>query len=47
MDIDNFEWPTHIVLNLDAPFQVIEPHDFEQHLAAIAARLGQNEHFGV
>lgn len=42
MDTDSFRWPTHIVTNLDVPFTVISPAEFELHLTAIAARLGRS-----
>jgi hypothetical protein len=39
MDSDSFQWPTHIVANLDAAFTVIEPAAFRDHLRAVAVRL--------
>lgn len=39
MDSDSFRWPTHIVANLDASVTVIDPPEFRDHLAAVAARL--------
>jgi predicted DNA-binding transcriptional regulator YafY len=36
MDADSFRWPTHIVTSLHAPFRVVTPPDFEQHLNSIA-----------
>lgn len=39
MDADSFLWPTHIVAALEAPFIVIEPPEFEEHLALVAERL--------
>lgn len=39
MDADSFEWPTHIVANLNAEIVVIEPPAFEHHLRAVADRL--------
>ena len=39
MDTDSFRWPTHIVANLDAPFTVVSPPAFQQHLLALAAQL--------
>lgn len=42
MDADTFEWPTHIVVNLDSPVEVVEPPAFEQHLRSIADLLGRS-----
>jgi hypothetical protein len=28
MDIDTFQWPTHIVTNLDAPCTTVAPPEF-------------------
>ena len=39
MDTDSFRWPTHIVANLDAPFTVVSPPAFQQHLLSVAARF--------
>lgn len=39
MDTDTFEWPTHVVAGLEAPFEVVEPEAFDEHLRAVAERL--------
>ena len=39
METDSFRWPTHIVANLDAPFRVVSPPSFQQHLGSVASRL--------
>jgi predicted DNA-binding transcriptional regulator YafY len=39
MDTDSFHWPTHVATGLEAPFEVIEPADFRDHLRAVAERL--------
>lgn len=39
MDTDSFRWPTHIVANLDAPFTVLGPPEFREHLRTLARRL--------
>jgi predicted DNA-binding transcriptional regulator YafY len=39
MDTDSFRWPTHIVANLDAPFTVVGPAAFEQHLRTVATQF--------
>ena len=36
MDADSFRWPTHIVADLGAPFTVIGPPEFREHLRSIA-----------
>ena len=42
MDADSFRWPTHIVANLDAPFAVISPPAFRQHLVSVARQLHES-----
>ncbi len=39
MDTDSFRWPTHILADLDAPFAVVEPPAFAQHLFAVATQF--------
>ncbi len=39
MDTDSFRWPTHIAANLDAPFTVISPPEFREHLRDVATRF--------
>ncbi len=39
MDTDSFLWPTHIVANLDTPFEVVSPPSFAEHLRSLGARL--------
>lgn len=38
MDTNTFQWPTHIVANLDAACTVIGPPAFQQHLLAVATK---------
>jgi predicted DNA-binding transcriptional regulator YafY len=39
MATDTFQWPTHIVANLPAPFTVVGPPKFTQHLREVATRI--------
>jgi predicted DNA-binding transcriptional regulator YafY len=39
MDTDSFRWPTYIVTSLGAPFRVVAPAEFEQHLRSVRAQL--------
>jgi predicted DNA-binding transcriptional regulator YafY len=39
MTTDSFVWPTHIVTNLNAPYNVVTPPRFQQHLLAIAQQI--------
>jgi predicted DNA-binding transcriptional regulator YafY len=42
MNTDSFRWPTHIVANLDAPYTVVSPPAFQQHLASVATRFHES-----
>lgn len=39
IDADSFQWPTHIVANLDAPVTVISPPAFSQQVRSVARHL--------
>jgi predicted DNA-binding transcriptional regulator YafY len=39
MNTDSFIWPTHIATNLTAPFTVIGPPEFKQHLHEVSTRI--------
>ncbi|MFN8021109.1 MAG: YafY family protein [Acidimicrobiales bacterium] len=39
MESDSFVWPTHLLAELDAPFRVVSPPEFERHLRGLADRL--------
>jgi predicted DNA-binding transcriptional regulator YafY len=39
MTTDSFQWPTHILANLDAPSTVVGPAEFCDHLLSVAAHL--------
>ncbi len=39
MESDSFDWPTHLLAAIDAPFVVESPAQFGAHLAAVAARF--------
>jgi predicted DNA-binding transcriptional regulator YafY len=41
METDTFDWPTHVLAALDAPFVVRSPEDLRHHLRAVAERFGQ------
>lgn len=42
MDSDSFRWPTHIVTNLNAPFTVVGPPEFRQHVRTVAKHLNHS-----
>ncbi len=42
MRTDSFRWPTHIIANTQAPFTVITPPAFADHLRAVATQLHES-----
>jgi predicted DNA-binding transcriptional regulator YafY len=41
MDTDSFQWPTHIAANLTAPFTIVSPPEFAEHLRSVAAKFNE------
>jgi predicted DNA-binding transcriptional regulator YafY len=39
MESESFVWPTHLLAELDAPFRVVSPAEFETYLLGVAERL--------